>query len=162
MTMQSLPRLFDGDFVGKIIGAEYGTGTNGKPSARVILEIAEGPRSGTRVTYEANFKKESIKYTKRNLMAAGWQGKSMDTLASDVGERGGYTVPFRIRIAEYLVPGTGKLRQWNSVDSIGDFVPALSTATMEMTKDVDSWFAAVDDDAAIGNGRRGNDDDLPF
>jgi hypothetical protein len=160
MTQQaSLPRLFEGDFSGKIVRGEYGTGNNGKPSARVVLEIADGPRVGTQVTYEANFKAESIKYTKRDLIAAGWQGKTMATFVDDIARRAGTVVPFNVRIASYTNPETGKLREWNSVGSIGNVAPPLSAPTSAMTQNVDSWFAEVEEPQAQ---RATADETIPF
>jgi hypothetical protein len=151
MSNDSLPRLFEGDFTGKAIKVEYGEGKGGKPSIRVTMEIGEGPRRGTQVQYEANMKAESIKYTKRDLMALGWQGKSVATLVDDI-TKAALVVPFSTRIATYENPETGKTRQWNSVGSIGNAAPPLSAPTQDTTRNVDNWFAEVDDVPGNGGG----------
>lgn len=133
----------------------------------MMMEITTGARTGTQVPYEANFKPESIKYTKRDLMALGWQGRTIATLADDI-MRAALSVPFQVRIATYENPDTGKTRQWNSVGSIGNAAPPLSAATEQTTRNVDSWFAEVEDggSSSSGGGRHpnapGNDSDLPF
>jgi hypothetical protein len=166
MTADSLPRFFEGDFTGKAAKVEYGEGKNGKPTIRVTMEIVEGPRRGTQVPYDANLKQESIKYTKRDLMALGWKGQSVATLPADV-MAAGLTVPFQVRIAEYTNPETGKTRTWNSVGSIGNAAPPLSAATQDTTRNVDSWFAEVDEQPQQrGYGGHPNapdaDSDIPF
>lgn len=167
MSNDSLPRFFEGDFTGKAVKVEYGEGKGGKPTIRVTMTISEGQRAGTQVPYDANMKSESIKYTKRDLMALGWQGRSVSTLADDV-IKAGLTVPFQVRVATYDNPETGKTRQWLSVGAIGNAAPPLSAATEQTTKNVDSWFAEVDE----GGGNRqsygghpnapGADSDIPF
>lgn len=167
MTTTALSRLFEGDFMGRIIRAEYGTsGRDNKPAARIVFEIAEGPRTGTQVTYQANFKQESIKYTKRDLLAAGWKGKTMASFVDDITARVGTTVPINVRIASYQNRDTGKTQEWNSVGSIGNTAPPLAAPTADLTRNVDSWFAEVDD--GNGNGSHPNapgssyDKDIPF
>jgi len=141
-----LPRLFEGDFLGRIHHAEYGVippksdQQQPKPSARIVFEIAEGPRAGTQVTYDANFKPESVKYARRDLMAAGWAGKSMSTFVADIAAKVGTVLPISVRIATWQKPG-GQLREWNSVDSIGNVAPPLSAPSDAMTKQVDAWLA---------------------
>lgn len=165
MSNETLPRLFEGEFTGRCIKAEYGTGKNDKPSARALMEITEGPRKGTQVPYEANFKAESIKYTKRDLMALGWSGRTIATYVEDV-TKANKTVTFQVRIAEYTNPETGKFRQWLSVGSIGNAAPPLSAPTQTTTRSVDSWFAEVDDsghpNAPGSSYDTGTDSDAPF
>lgn len=157
--------LFEGDFRGKAVKAEFGTDAkNGKPAVRVTMEIGEGPRSGIQVPYNGNFKTESIRYTKRDLMALGWQGKTIGTLVDDV-MKAAKVVPFKVRIATYTNPETGKTSEWISVGSIGYEAPPLAAPTHQLTANVDSWFAEVDE-APAGNGRHPNapgpDSDIPF
>lgn len=154
-TNEPVSRLFEGDFTGKAVKVEFGEGKGGKPAIRVMMEIGSGSRSGTQVPYEANFKPESIKYTKRDLMALGWKGQSVSTLVADV-MAAGLTVPFNVRIATYENPETGKTRQWNSVGSIGNAAPPLSAASADTTRNVDSWFAEVDDQPSRGGGGGGD------
>lgn len=153
-TNEPVSRLFEGDFTGKAVKVEFGEGKGGKPAIRVMMEIASGSRSGTQVPYEASFKPESIKYTKRDLMALGWKGQSVSTLVADV-MAAGLTVPFNVRIATYENPETGKTRQWNSVGSIGNAAPPLSAASADTTRNVDSWFAEVEDQPSRGGGGGG-------
>lgn len=152
----SLPRLFEGDFTGKAVKVEYGEGKNGKPTIRVTMQIESGQRSGTQVVYSANFKPESIKYTKRDLMALGWKGQTVASLADDVA-RAALIVPFNVRIASYDNPDTGKTSQWNSVGSIGNAAPPLSAASSQTTKSVDSWFNEAEE-----HGGAGGNEPAPF
>ena len=166
MANDTISRLFEGEFTGRAVKVEFGEGKNGKPTIRVTMEITSGQRTGTQVQYSANFKTESIKYTKRDLMALGWSGRSVSTLADDV-MAAALTVPFSVRIATYDNPETGKTSQWNSVGSIGNAAPPLSPASQDTTRNVDSWFAEVDD-VAPSTGRHPNapgadsDSEAPF
>ena len=164
---QPLPRLFEGDFLGKPVKVEYGMGKGNKPSARITMRIVEGPRGGTDIVYEANFKPDSIKYAKRDMMAVGWQGKSMNTFVADVNQfiTSDATVQFNVRIASYTSPETGKTREWNSVGGIGYVAAPLQAPTADLTQRIDQWFA--DAEAAGGDGSGppnapGNDADIPF
>lgn len=159
-----MSNLFEGDFRGKAVKAEFGTDAkSGKPAVRVTMEITEGERAGTQVNYNGNFKQESIRYTKRDLMALGWQGKSIGTFVDDV-MKAAKVVPFKTRIARYENPETGKVSEWTSVGSIGYEAPPLAAPTKQITANVDSWFAEADDD---GNGSHPNasgrdNDRIPF
>lgn len=140
--------FFEGDFVGRPVKVEFGTNPkNGRPTARITMEITEGDKRGRQVPYEANFKQEAIGYTKRDLMAAGWQGKTMATFVDDVTKAGQSEkpIPFSVRIATFENPETGKVRQWLSVGSIGNYVPPIVAATKDDVRDVDQWFAEVPD-----------------
>lgn len=161
--------LFEGDFSGRVTKADYGTDKGGKPQIRVTLEITtEGERRGVQVQYSGNFKQESIKYTKRDMLALGWRGKTIGTFVDDVldASEAGKVVPFQVRIAEWEDPNTGKLKRWLAAGSIGYEAPPLNAPTDDMTARVDSWFAEVDEPGE----RRGNqhpnapgpDSDIPF
>lgn len=153
---ETLSRLFSGDFIGKIVKREYGTvGNANKPSARIMFEIVDGPRAGTQVPYDANFKTpQAIKYTKRDLMAAGWQGRTMATFTTDI--KIGTVVPINVRIASF------DEREWNSVGSIGNVAPVITPATDDVTRNVDSWFAEVDDGSSAHPNAPGSNDGIPF
>lgn len=160
--------LFEGDFNARCVKAEFGTNQkSNKPSVRATMEIIDGPRAGTQVPYEGNFKQESIAYTKRDLMALGWQGKTMASFVSDVTTNA-KIVPIRVRIASYQDPETGKTKQWISVGSIGYSAPPLAAPTEDLTRNVDSWFAEVEDAPQRSQTRGGhpnapgNDSDIPF
>lgn len=159
-----MSNLFEGDFRGKAVKAEYGTDTkSGKPAVRVTMEIGEGPKAGIQVPYNGNFKAESIRYTKRDLMALGWQGKTIGTFVDDV-MKAAKVVPFKVRIARYDNPETGKVSEWISVGSIGYEAPPLAAATNQLTANVDSWFNEADE-APSGNGKHPNApgaEDAPF
>lgn len=152
-----MSNLFEGDFVGKAVKVEFGPDKNGKLKLRVTMEITEGPRAGTQVPYEGSFGKEYIGYTKRDLMALGWKGKTSGTIVSDV-MADPKAVPFQTRIAEKRYEDTGKVSQWTSVRSIGFAAPPLGQADQQHIKDVDSWFNDAGDQPqqhpnAPGNGR---------
>lgn len=139
-----MSNLFEGDFRGKAVKAEFGPDKNGKLKLRIVLEITEGPRTGTQVPYEGSFGKEYIGYTKRDLIALGWQGKTSGTIVSDV-LADPKVVPFQTRIAEKRYEDTGKVSQWTSVRSIGFEAPPLKPAEAHHIKDVDSWFNEASD-----------------
>jgi hypothetical protein len=152
--------LFEGDFHGRAIKAEYGTKKNGTPQCRVVLEItSKGEGKGCHVQWAGNFKSESIKYTKRDMVALGWQGKTVGTFVDDV-MADPKEVPFQVRIAEWTDPATGKLKRWLSAGSIGYEPMPLNAPTSDTTRSVDSWFAEAGDVRPAGTG--GPDDDLPF
>lgn len=156
--------LFEGDFHGKTIRADYGTDKSGKPQLRVTLEITtEGERKGTQVQYSGSFKQESIKYTKRDMLALGWSGQSVATFVDDVlgAAAEGKTVPFQVRIAEWTDPKTGKLKRWLAAGSIGYEAPPLNAPTDDMNRRVDQWFAE-DDDGGHGRSSSTGDDNIPF
>lgn len=143
--------LFEGDVHGRAIKAEYGTDKSGKPQCRAVLEITtEGERTGTHVQWSGNFKQDSIKYTRRDMLALGWEGKTIESFVGDVLAKK-IIVPFQVRIAEWTDPKTGKLKKWLSAGSIGWEAPPLNKPTQDTTSQVDGWFASAADD-----------DDLPF
>lgn len=149
--------LFEGDFVGKPVKAEFGPDSKNRLKVRVMMEIAEGPRAGTQVPYEGNFKPEAIAWTKRDLLALGWQGKTTATLVEDI-MRNPKVVPFQTRIAETTYEDTGKVRQWTSVRSIGYAAPPLKQAEPDHIRDADAWFAEVGDHQSQSQPTRGNSD----
>lgn len=161
--------MFEGDYHGNVVKADYGTDKGGKPQIRVMLEITtDGERKGVQVQYSGNFKQDSIKYTKRDMLALGWAGKSIGSFVDDVlnASENGKVVPFQVRIAEWTDPKTGKLKKWLAAGSIGYEAPPLNTPTDDMTARVDSWFS----DAGDNTGDRqtsysnapGHTDDIPF
>lgn len=154
--------LIEGNFHGKAVKAEVGTNKDNKPVIRVELEVTEGEHKGKRFNYDGNLKAESIKYTKRDMVALGWQGKDVMTFVDDV-LKDPKVVPFEVTIATWNKPESmgGGIKQWSSVRSIGYAAPPLTAIDNDKAKDVNSWFAEAGD-VAPTNGARGGNSDIPF
>lgn len=166
--------LIDGkEYLGTPTDPEYGTNPkNGKPEMRFMMEVVEGDSKGQRVPYKANTKNpQSTSYAKRDMVAAGWQGKTVGTFVADLtaANKAGKKMTFVARLASFT-RDDGTVSQWWTVGSIGYSAPPLAAPTNDITKNVDSWFADAPDAAtpATGNNNSrhpnapGNDDDLPF
>jgi hypothetical protein len=147
--------MIEGNFQGKAVKAEIGTNKDNKPVIRAQLEITEGEHKGKRFNYEGNLKPESIKYTKRDMVALGWQGKDVMTFVDDV-MKAAKVVPFDVTIATWSKPD-GTVKQWESVRSIGYSAPPLNAMDKTKAADVNSWFAEAGD----VEGQK-NDDRIPF
>lgn len=52
--------------------------------AKVNFEILDGPDSGQRITYNGQITPKSAPYVSKDLVAVGWKGKSLSTLAADI------------------------------------------------------------------------------
>lgn len=60
------------------------TNENGTVIAKVEFEILEGPDVGQRITYNGLVTQKSGPYVTKDLLAVGWKGKTLKTLAADV------------------------------------------------------------------------------
>ena len=147
--------MIEGTFQGKAVKAEIGTNKDNKPVIRAQLEVTEGEHKGKRFNYEGNLKPESIKYTKRDMVALGWQGKDVLTFVDDA-MKSPKVVPFEVTIATWNKPD-GSVKQWESVRSIGYSAPPLNAMDKAKAADVNSWFAEAGD----VEGQK-NDDRIPF
>lgn len=143
-----MSNLFETEASARAVRPEFGTTPKGKPKIRVEFEIVDGDHKGKHVPWEGRLDEKSIKYTKRDMLAMGWQGKSVSTFANDV-LAANKTLPIKTRIAEFK-KDDGSVSRWTAVDRIGG-APPLEKADSDTTKSVDDWFAAA-----------GNDDSLPF
>jgi hypothetical protein len=157
-----MSQLFEGDFIGKAIKAEFGVnGKSGKPELRASIEIVSpGERLGAVVGYSGSFKAESVKFTKRDMKALGWKGVDVSTFVDDVmaAAAEGKTFPFQARIAEWTNPD-GKLRRWVAAGSIGYEAVPLNRASNDVAARVNEWLNE-DNDSASGSGSY--NEDIPF
>lgn len=151
-----MSNLFEGDFNARAVKPDLGAASNGKPKIRVEFEIVDGDRKGTRVSYDGKLDAPNIKYTKRNMIAIGWQGKDVGTFVADV-MKAARTVPIRTRIARYT-RDDGSVSEWTSVDRIGYAAAELGTLDKDKIADVNRWFAEADD----GDAPSAKDDSIPF
>lgn len=155
-----MANLIDGnEYIGIPCNPEYGPNPdNGRPEAKLWMEIVEGDMKGAKVPYKANFKDEkSIKYSKRDMKAAGWQGKTIATFVADISaaSQAGKRVQFTARLASNGVKKDGSPNTWWTVGSIGHTSVPLGKPTEDMNRQVDSWFDSSDDD-------HGNSEPAPF
>lgn len=147
--------LFEGDVKGKAVDVEVGADKNGKPRVRWNMLVTEGPHSGKKASYSGKLDPENIKWTKRDMIAIGWQGRDVRTFVADVAAAD-RTLPFVAEIASF--ERDGKVSQWTSARSIGFAAAPLSPLAKDKVADVNSWFA---DAGEIGGGGGGNDG-VPF
>ncbi len=149
--------MIEGQFHGKATKAEVGANKDNKPVIRAQLEVTEGEHKGKRFNYEGNLKQESIKFTKRDMVALGWTGTDVTTFVDDVTKAAtaGKVVPFEVTIATWNKPD-GTIKQWESVRSIGYSAPPLNALDKDKAKDVNSWFADAGD---VGEKK---DEPIPF
>jgi len=158
--------VHDAEYIGTPVNPEYGTNPkNGKPEIRLQMEILEGENKGVRVPYRANTKDaKTISYAKRDMRAAGWQGKTVATFVADVtaANKAGLKVSFTARLASFR-RDDGTESTWWTVGSIGASQVPLAAATNDVTKNVDQWFSEADSAGSHPNAPGSRDDsDLPF
>ena len=130
--------LFEGEFVGKIVNPEIG----GKPP-RVKFDVivtSEGPHKGKRAQYSGKFDEKNVKWTKRDMIAVGWQGKSARTFVEDV-KKAAREVPFTAEIASFK-RDDGSISEWTSA-KLGAAAP-LEPLDAEGFEKVDRWLGAED------------------
>lgn len=139
----------EGTYQGQPTSYEFGLDGKGAATIRITMKVADGPYAGQTAQFKNGFGEKAVKYTKRALVALGWQGKNIDTAKDDI-MKSPKTVPMQIVIAEY------EGRQWSSVRSIGAFGDPLKQADQSTLKDVNQWLAEVPDDV------KGSDDRAPF
>lgn len=126
---------------------------NGRAEARATMEIVDekSPHKGFQVTYSGNFTVQSIKYTRRDLIALGWQGKIVDSLIDDV-KKAAKVVPIDVEIASHTYADSGKTTEWSTVRSIGrpaqEAPPPLDQKAL---MEVQQWLTeAAQEEAASG------------
>lgn len=144
--------LFAGECIGKATKIEFGADSQGRPRVRWEMEVVDGPHAGKHAQYSGKLDPENIKWTKRDMIAIGWQGKSVKTFVEDATKAAaaGKRVPFTAEIAEF----NGST--WTSAKMNG----ALPLAALPSDKvaDVDRWFAEAGDVPAADGGTDG----IPF
>jgi len=148
--------LFEGSCIGKPVNVEFGADNGGKPRVRWEMEATEGEHKGKRANYSGKLDPENIKWTKRDMIAIGWQGKDVRTFVDDVKAKIG-TVPFVAEIARF--ERDGKVSEWTSAKMTG----ALPLAALDKDKldDVNSWFREAGDIAPAAPANGANSD-IPF
>lgn len=144
--------LFEGEFTGKIVNPEIG-GSPPRVKFDVIV-VSDGPHKGKRASYSGKFDEKSIKWTKRDMMIAGWQGKDARTFVDDV-KKAEKTVPFTAEIASFK-RDDGTVSEWTSA-KLGGAAP-LKPLDKEGIEKVNNWLSQVEGEAAPSDPR----EDLPF
>jgi len=153
--------LFEGNCIGKAVDVEIGLDNNKPPKPRVRwnMEVTEGPHAGKKASYSGKLDSDNIKYTKRDMMALGWDGKdAAGTFVAQVTQSA-KAVPFVAEIARWT-RDDGKVSEWTSAKSIGFTAQPLAALPPDRAKDVNSWFDEVPSGPAASSGRA--NDDLPF
>jgi hypothetical protein len=149
--------LFEGiGLLGKAVNVKIEPDKNGKPRVKWDMEVTEGQHAGKHASYSGKLDEAAIKWTKRDMIAIGWQGKDVRTFVADV-TAANKIVPFEAQIASTTYADSGKTAQWTSAKSIG-FTPR-APGVLEDSKldDMNKWFAEA---PAIGP--QGDDTDTPF
>jgi hypothetical protein len=132
-----MSNLFEGEgFIGRVRDAQVGK-YNGKIRVSANFEIVDGPYKGRRIQYDGKTDPENLFYTKRDMVAMGWKGKSQSTFAKDV-EDAGLTLEFSVRIASF------NGRQWLSVGRIGAALQ-LQPLDRDEASELDRYFSEVPD-----------------
>jgi hypothetical protein len=145
-----------GRYQGQVASYEFGPDPrNGTPIVRINMRVTDGPYAGQTAQFKNGFGEKAVKYTKRALLALGWQGKDIKTAADDIAAAK-KTVPMEIVIADW------EGRQWSSVRSIGAFSDPLGKADDATVKDVNQWLADVGEEEPAAQPANGRNSDLPF
>lgn len=141
--------LFEGtNLPGKAVNPEIGPDSNKVVRVRWTMEVVDGPHVGKTASYSGKLDPDSIKWTKRDMMAVGWKGVSAKTFVADVTAAANRVVPFTAEIAEH------QGRQWTSA-KFGGGAP-LGELSADKASEVDRWFAEAGDVAPSGGS------DIPF
>jgi hypothetical protein len=164
--------LFEGTgLLAKCVNAEIGN-RKGKTKVRMEWEIVEGPHTGKRASYDGKLDADNIKFTKRDMVAAGWQGKTSATFVDDV-TKAAKPITIDVEIATHVYEDSGKRSEWSAVRRIGRSAEPLEALDAQQLAKVDSWFAEagqVERQAPPANGAGNSasapppigDRDLPF
>lgn len=155
----STSNLFEGEFSAKAIEARLGA-YKGRRKVIVEFEICDGDRKGQRVSYDGKLDPESIKWTKRDMIALGWQGKDVRTFRDDV-LAANKLMSITCEIARY-VRHDGSERQWTTVRRIGGGGGGspLEPLTDDQATELNRWFA---DASELGTRlTSAADDGVPF
>lgn len=149
--------LFEGSCVGRAVKQEVGADGQGKPRVKWEMEVIDGEHKGKRAQYSGKLDAENIKWTKRDMISIGWQGKDVRTFVDDVA-KANLTIPFEAQIASYDNPSTGKSSQWTAAKMTG----ALPLAKLDNDKieNVNRWFSEAEDVAPTSG--RPEEESIPF
>lgn len=142
-----MAQLFEGTFKqGRVVDAEIGK--SGKKSVRWgLVVVDDGAHQGKIARYSGKLDAESIKFTKRDMMAIGWQGKDVRTFVDDVA-KANKLVPFSAEIATFK-RDDGSIAEWTAA-RMGGVGKPLQQFDSDETRQVNQMFAEA------------GDSDLPF
>lgn len=146
--------LFEGNCNGVVRNAELGPDGQGCMRVRWDMEVVDGEHRGKIAKYSGKLDPDKIKWTRRDMMAIGWQGVASKTFIDDVKKAGDRVISFTAEIAEF------NGRQWTSAKMNGG--APLGALTDEKANEVDRWFAEAGDAAPAANGNSASDDRIPF
>jgi hypothetical protein len=137
-------QLFEGQFnQGRITNAEIGPNKSGKAAVRWnVVVVDDGPHKGFTANYSGKLDPENIKWTKRDMIAIGWQGKDVRTFVDDV-KKANRLVPFAAEIARFK-RDDGSVSEWTSAKMSGGATP-LGTFSNDQAADANRWFAEAPD-----------------
>lgn len=133
-------QLFEGSFQqGRILNPEVGPNKAGKATVRWNVAVADdGEHKGKVANYSGKLDPENIKWTKRDMIAIGWQGKDVRTFVEDV-KKASRLVPFTAEIARFK-RDDGSVSEWTSAKMSGGAAP-LGAFNGDEAASVNRWFA---------------------
>lgn len=152
-----MAQLFNGQCNGKVNNPEVGLDSNNKPRVRWEMEVVDGEHAGKRASYSGKLDPENIKFTKKDMMTIGWQGKDVRTFAADV-KAAAKVVPFTAEIASYK-RDDGSVSEWTSA-KFGAARPLSDLG--DKASDVNRWFAEVDGGTTDTTAEAPAPADIPF
>lgn len=152
--------LFEVDCLAKPVKPEFGGDGRGKPKISVEFEILDGEYKGHRVPYSGKLDEKSIKFTKRDMIALGWQGTDVRTFVADVTKES-KPITITTRIAEWDKRDGSEPRRWTTVGRIHAAQP-LTQLESDRVADVNSWFASAGSLDSQSNGTHNDDSEVPF
>ena len=154
--------LFEGNGLnGKAVDIEAGPNpSSGKYEVKWNMEVVDGPHAGKKASYKGKLDPDNIKWTKRDMIAIGWQGKDIRTFVDDA-TKAAKTVAFTAKIVTWTSP-KGKEMTWTAAESIGYQAQPLGQFDNESASKVNNWFAEAGEIGPQGGSTRTDDSDLPF
>lgn len=131
----------------KVLGGEAAADDRDIITVRINVQIAEGPDSGRKVTYEDRVNNLSAKYILQTCRAVGWRaaGKLEDTLRADVdawvASTGGAST---VEIKHLLIKnGKNAGKTWAKANSLGRGPRPLKAPTKASSDDAHAAMMAA-------------------
>lgn len=143
----------EGTFKARALSGSFGVDDKSYPTARVEFELVAGPDAGQRITYNGRIDARSAPYVGRDLKAAGWAGKNLDTIGADV-ERTHVEVDIEIQHKQTK----DGARTFPVVRSIGRGAKALAPAPQGELSSANALIAKALGEAPAET----EDDNVPF